>query len=140
MQINVLLNESPFVTSEWIGTGKKYKDVPMRVVNGHLAALKVPEAVKRSYPSPDMLITAFTALKLLPPQTRELASFRNDAWFSTDKPTQSESSCSELLRSCAIPSKNTLDTLKKAFGQQWLDGAQSFDHCCALGIPSGSPS
>ncbi|KAJ3977856.1 hypothetical protein EV361DRAFT_943953 [Lentinula raphanica] len=124
MNIQDLVNDIGFVRSEWIGKGKRYKNVPQHVVNACLAEKKVPDDIKALLPAYDLSISSFTSLHV-PSQSRELVSFGESSWYSDKKPTVSANACFQLLWNRSIPSKDTLRALDTAFSQQFLNGSLS---------------
>ena len=106
---------------EWIGVGKKYTlDVPQAVANAKNDQLRIPEAFQKNIPSADLSVNDFLQLNL-PTLSNEFISTKPHIWFNNEKPNTNPL----CLMSRPIPTKFFLDRLHDAFGQAWLNGANS---------------
>ena len=117
-----LVNPSTFNSSEWIGKGKKYdiKTLPYAAIEACTSATIIPAEYKKEFPSYHLSVLEFLKIPL-PASSAALVSVHATGWFSKDVADKNVS----YLMSRPLPSANTLQELMKAFGQSWLDGAQS---------------
>jgi len=68
MTPNILIDMANTTVSkepEWIGANKKYCDVPTHVSNAKRDLLSVLQSYEGSFPSPNLPVTDFLALRLL---------------------------------------------------------------------------
>ncbi|PPQ73525.1 hypothetical protein CVT25_012435 [Psilocybe cyanescens] len=117
-----------FKEEEWIGKGKKYdwEKLPGYVTSAKNTSLKIPETFLHhaQLPQSNLSVADFLLFKL-PQLSSEIISSKTSTWFSADKPTTNN-----ILVSRPVPSPDFINNLKAAYGQAWLDGAQSIvDQC-----------
>src|ERR1700720_2359099 len=74
-----------FDPSLWIGCQKKYKDVPLHVINALRQLRQIPKAILSLLPPLEMLILDFIGLEL-PHQSAELVMVKIDRCFSSEAP------------------------------------------------------
>lgn len=117
-----LVHPPIFNPNEWIGKGKIFdiKIIPQSVLDAHSATLVIPPTYLEHIPSPDLSVTDFLKTSL-PTRSPTIVIVKVKHWFSHDLPDSDVS----YLKTRSIPSANFLTELNKAFGQAWLDGAQS---------------
>ena len=118
-----------FNPSFWIHSGKRWDNLPLNVINACHQTLELPAAAIAKLPSDDIPIPQFLCLKL-PIQPYSLNTHPNESWLSFEAPNPSEEICINMLFRHPIPSLELLLVLKKAYGQQWLDGVQSITDPC----------
>lgn len=115
-----MVNTTIFKESEWIGANKEYHNVPTHVSDAKSNRLSVPQSYEGSFPSPDLPVIDFLALRL-PRVSSGIITTKLQLWFSTSEPTTNP----DCLFTRAIPSPQFLKRLEEAFGQAWFDGAKS---------------
>ncbi|KAH9983501.1 hypothetical protein BJV77DRAFT_300257 [Russula vinacea] len=112
-----------FIPADWIGTGKTFTaTLPQQVLAEKQRQLVIPEGYSAHFPSSTLPVTQFIDLEL-PLQSTEIITTSTTVWFS--KETAHNDLNIRILLNRPIPSKEFLADLKSAFGQAWLDGAQS---------------
>ncbi|KAJ3963627.1 hypothetical protein EV361DRAFT_985692, partial [Lentinula raphanica] len=95
---------------------------------------RVPALFQKLYPSSSLSFDSFIHFPL-PKCSYSLSSYSPGKWFSKEPPVpRSEGELWKLLYARPLPTSRELETLHSAFGQQWLDGAQSI---CDPRINSG---
>ena len=124
MHADKLKKASKFNAKDWIGQGRKYKDVPTDVVIARIKLLALPSELHLQLPSSDIPIPEFINLSL-PTQSASLNTFHTDQWFGQQEPATDPEKAYTLVTRRTIPSLATLDQLEGAFGQKWFDGAKS---------------
>ena len=115
-----MVNTTVFKESEWIGANKEYRDVPTHVSDAKRDRLSVPHSYEGSFPSPDLPVTDFLALRL-PHVSNGIITTKLQLWFSNSEPMTNP----DCLVTREIPSPKFLKRLDEAFGQAWFDGAKS---------------
>ena len=115
-----LVNPTVFKESEWIGANKEYCDVPTHVSDAKSDRLSVPQSYEGSFPSPDLPVTDFLALRL-PRVSNSIVTTKLQLWFSNSEPTTNP----DCLFTRAVPSPQFLKRLDGAFDQAWFDAAKS---------------
>ena len=111
----------PFNPADWIGTGKQFTPaLPQQVFAEKQRQLTIPEANLTHFPSSTLPIAQFIELRL-PLQSTEIITTSTTLWFSKEPARDNI----QVLLNRPVPSKEFLTTLDYAFGQAWLDGAQS---------------
>ncbi|KAJ7165736.1 hypothetical protein C8R46DRAFT_1219524 [Mycena filopes] len=120
----VLDTDRKFNTSQWIGTGKIYKDVPIEVSDAFTDVSKLPKTLRATLPNPAMSVTDFLAVKLPGVlDTFEKSVGQIHDWFSTDSPNCDPIPALWALKS--IPPSFFVAELVHGLPQQWLNGAKS---------------
>ena len=109
-------------SSEWIGRGKSFTDVPSYVLAAHQRELQLPESAQTILLAPDVPVSAFLAVQL-PSQPSVLAYQKASSAFSYQDPTESIEA--HRFDKRLIPPESYLKELAGLVGQAWLDGAQS---------------
>ena len=79
--------DQPFNATEWIMCGRKYKDVPLAVVDERSHLLRVPTEVQAMLPDSNLPIVEFVKVKLVG-QSSSLNTFQMKMWFSRDDPSK----------------------------------------------------
>ncbi|KAF8687978.1 hypothetical protein AX14_003566 [Amanita brunnescens Koide BX004] len=114
-----------FNPTEWIGVGKKYKDVPSYVADARTEATAIPSSIGGMLPQKDESILNFVRWAL-PSQSSGFNIFPMHAWFSSKEPdiVNHQEILKRIMRR-TIPSRDIIDDLEMEFGQQWFDGKRS---------------
>ncbi|KAJ3817168.1 hypothetical protein F5880DRAFT_1618539 [Lentinula raphanica] len=124
----------PFEPNEWIERGRSYDTAPLYVLLAREERERVPALFQKLYPSSSLSFDSFIHFPL-PKCSYSLSSYSPGKWFSKEPPVpRSEGELWKLLYARPLPTSRELETLHSAFGQQWLDGAQSI---CDPRINSG---
>ncbi|KAJ6481381.1 hypothetical protein DFH09DRAFT_1341279 [Mycena vulgaris] len=115
-------DERGFDAAEWIGTGKRFQDVPLYVSRVCRAMRMVSPSLIRKLPTPDMSVTEFLARRL----TEVLADStpfprRTIDWFSSDLPNYEP----DRVWTIVIPPLSFVRDLENVFAQAWLNGVKS---------------
>ncbi|KAJ7343915.1 hypothetical protein DFH08DRAFT_810449 [Mycena albidolilacea] len=117
----VLLESSvPFDVAEWIGVGKLYKDVPIKVSDACCDARTIPADLRATFPSRATPIwrsgyqSFWTTIKTISTQA--------DHWFSFEPPNYDPI---PTLWSNSIPALSFLCELENDYPQKWMNGAIS---------------
>lgn len=115
-----------FQRSSWIRRGKRWRNIPLHVVDARLREFALPDVWVKQLPSDDLSVEDFLKVKL--PQV-DSASFnfkQKSLWFSQDPPTrQPDASLFARLITRPVPPTEFLDALEDLARQAWLDGALS---------------
>lgn len=121
-----LANPGIFKHEEWIGKGKKYSGSPQCVIQAATAVKEVLPDVLNLLPHRDMPIARFIEHNL-PAQSTGFHAYPTSAWFSNQLPNtiSNQEVFRMVMERRNIPSSYLLQRLHDAFGQFWLDGAQS---------------
>ncbi|KAJ3831383.1 hypothetical protein F5878DRAFT_667614 [Lentinula raphanica] len=115
----------PFEPNEWIERGRSYDTAPLYVLLAREERERVPALFQKLYPSSSLSFDSFIHFPL-PKCSYSLSSYSPGKWFSKEPPVpRSEGELWKLLYARPLPTSRELETLHSAFGQQWLDGAQS---------------
>jgi hypothetical protein len=116
---------SLFNPAEWIGTGKKYKDLPGCVTLAAQEAMAIPSDIRDTLPRQDEPILDFIQ-RTLPVKSNGINTFPMHAWFSCKEPStvSNEDTPKNIMRR-TVPSQDFINKLEREFGQQWFDGKQS---------------
>lgn len=112
----------PFNAEEWLGQGRKWKDIPYHVLNVFVELTKIPELFSKQFPPDDMPIVEFVQVPL-PQPSLDIVTCKTAAWFSQDAPQVLDPDSKLLSRS--LPPLGVLTRLSDVLGQAWLDGAKS---------------
>jgi hypothetical protein len=116
-----------FDPSKWIGKNNIYdiKSLPYNVVAARIAAGSIPasQVASLALPRHDLTVKDFLTARF-PPLSGSLISVKATHWFSRDPPNLNADIWT-CLSTRPLPSLDTLRELDKAFGQAWIDGAQS---------------
>ncbi|KIJ59916.1 hypothetical protein HYDPIDRAFT_32656 [Hydnomerulius pinastri MD-312] len=117
-----LTTSKPFISAEWIGKGKKYDTniLPSFVVDARFATTALPAAQQSWIPSPSLSVSQILTLSL-PAPSSTIVTVTAKRWFSEDRPDEDFT----YLSSRPIPPNDVIKELEGAFGQAWLNGAQS---------------
>ena len=111
----------PFIRTDWISTGKRFtSNLPQHVLAEKQRLLKIPEHYSTHFPPPTVPVAQFIELNL-PVQSTEIIMTSTSLWFSKEPAHDNI----RILLNRPIPSTEFLTDLDGAFGQAWLDGAQS---------------
>lgn len=109
--------------TEWIGTGKVYRDVPDYVAAACKAARALPASVLAQIPLEALPVAEFISIPLAPILDRHASILKRAAvWFSPDPPN-CEDSVVWALKS--IPTLELVRQLESDFSQSWLNGSRS---------------
>jgi hypothetical protein len=111
-----------FNPAQWIGCGRKFKDVPRYVCDVLNDLRKIPDKEYRTYiPRPELPIQIFIDLEL-PKQSAEVFTTRASDCFSSNP---LDEDAYKLLATRSIPPKAVLDEMEKDIGQEWFKGRVS---------------
>lgn len=111
----------PFVRADWIGTGKQFTSaLPQQVLAEKQRQLIIPDSYCTHFPSPTVPVSQFIELNL-PMQSTEIITTSTTLWFSKESVRDNI----QILMNRPVSSREFLADLNDAFGQAWLDGAQS---------------
>ncbi|KAF8220904.1 hypothetical protein L208DRAFT_1519981 [Tricholoma matsutake] len=116
--------DQPFNATEWIMCERKYKDVPLAVVDERFCLLRVPTEVQAMLPDSNLPIVEFVKVKLVG-QSSSLNTFQMKMWFSQDDPSKNTHETYVQICQWHIPSTGLLNQLDNSFGQAWFNGAHS---------------
>ena len=113
----------PFIEDDWIGQGKKYRDVPDFVRWKKDSDMEIPLDFLHhaNFPEPEISVEEFLAFKL-PRISSEIISNKATKWLTNNSPGTLDP---QILLQRSIPSPAFLTQLEEIVGQAWLDGAKS---------------
>ncbi|KAJ7156644.1 hypothetical protein C8R46DRAFT_1210764 [Mycena filopes] len=107
-----------WVAAEWIGQGKKYKNIPTYVEAARRRILQLPTSTESHFPSKTLPISQLLLFNLPP-------IARNENWDHSYSPAEPARNIEESLAFLAVPSRPALQRMVNDFGQAWFDGNKS---------------